>query len=52
MSNILLLFAHPLLEKSRVHVELLKKVNFVEGITINDLYERYPDYDIKSNQSL
>ena len=46
MSNILLLFAHPLLEKSRVHVELLKKVNFVEGITINDLYEQYPDYDI------
>ena len=46
MSSILILFAHPLLEKSRVHSELLKKAKTVEGVTINDLYERYPDFDI------
>ena len=46
MSSILLLFAHPLLEKSRVHAELLKRAKTVDRITINDLYERYPDFDI------
>lgn len=46
MSSILLLFAHPLLEKSRVHSELLKNAKTIEGVTVNDLYERYPDFDI------
>ena len=46
MATVLLLFAHPLLEKSRVHVELLKSARSVQGVTINDLYDRYPDFDI------
>jgi glutathione-regulated potassium-efflux system ancillary protein KefG len=46
MSRILILFAHPLMEKSRVHAELLEKAKTVEDVTINDLYERYPEYDI------
>jgi len=46
MANILILLAHPVLEKSRVHTELLKGINTISGITINDLYERYPDFDI------
>lgn len=46
MSNILILFAHPLLEKSRVQNELLLQARSIKGVTINDLYERYPEFDI------
>jgi glutathione-regulated potassium-efflux system ancillary protein KefG len=46
MSRVLILFSHPLLEKSRVQTELLKKAMTVENVTINDLYERYPEFDI------
>ncbi len=46
MSQILVLFAHPALEKSRVQHNLLKAISGLENVTINDLYERYPDFDI------
>ncbi|MEI6948907.1 NAD(P)H-dependent oxidoreductase [Paraflavisolibacter sp. H34] len=46
MASILILFAHPVLEKSRVHKTLLKQLKGVPGITLNDLYEHYPDFDI------
>lgn len=46
MASILVLFAHPLLEKSKVQTELLKGAMHLSGVTINDLYERYPDFDI------
>ena len=46
MASVLVLLAHPLLEKSRVHVQLLKQASTVPGVTVNDLYERYPDFDI------
>lgn len=46
MANILVLFAHPALEKSRVHASLLRHIRQLEGITIHDLYEHYPDFDI------
>ncbi len=44
MARILLLFAHPVLEKSRVHRELLKQIPRHEAITFHDLYETYPDF--------
>lgn len=46
MSSLLILFAHPLVEKSRVHVELIKAAGSVSGVTINDLYENYPEFDV------
>jgi len=46
MAKILLQFAHPLLEKSRVQKLMLKQARLIPGITINDLYEQYPDFDI------
>jgi glutathione-regulated potassium-efflux system ancillary protein KefG len=46
MANILVLFAHPALEKSRVHNCLLRHIRHLEGVTIHDLYEHYPDFDI------
>jgi glutathione-regulated potassium-efflux system ancillary protein KefG len=54
MASILVLFAHPVLEKSRVHSALLRHIRHLEGITIHDLYEAYPDFDIdiKAEQRL
>ncbi len=46
MSRILILFAHPALERSRVHSRLVVHVKHLEGITFRDLYEAYPDFDI------
>jgi glutathione-regulated potassium-efflux system ancillary protein KefG len=46
MASILVLFAHPALEKSRVHSALLRHIRQLEGVTIHDLYEHYPDFDI------
>jgi len=46
MNRILILFAHPALEKSRAHRVLLKSAEKLEGVTINDLYESYPEFDV------
>ena len=46
MSRVLILFAHPALEKSRVHRRLVREAAAVDGITFHDLYEDYPDFDI------
>jgi glutathione-regulated potassium-efflux system ancillary protein KefG len=54
MAKVLVQFAHPLLEKSRVQKQMLHQARQIQGITINDLYEQYPDFDIdvKREQSL
>ena len=44
--NILILFAHPALEKSRVHRRLAAAVRGLPGVTFHDLYEAYPDFDV------
>ena len=46
MARILVQFAHPALERSRVHRRLLDRVPHVTGITLNDLYEAYPDFEV------
>jgi glutathione-regulated potassium-efflux system ancillary protein KefG len=46
MAKILLLFAHPALEKSRVNRRLVQMVPPLPNLTFHDLYEAYPDYDI------
>lgn len=46
MAKVLILFAHPALEKSRVHARLIDQVQGINDITFNDLYETYPDFDI------
>lgn len=43
---VLILFAHPAYEKSRVHVALAAAVRDLPGVTFHDLYEEYPDLDI------
>ncbi len=52
MNKILILFAHPLFEKSRVHKQLIDRVGGLDGITINDLYQAYPDFDIDISQEM
>lgn len=54
MAKLLILFAHPALEKSKVHAKLIRHVNQLEGVTFHDLYEAYPDFDIdvKREQAL
>ena len=44
MARVLLLFAHPALEGSRVHRRLLREVP--GDVTVHDLYDAYPDFDI------
>ena len=46
MSKVLILFAHPALEKSRVNKRLIRDVNSINNITFNDLYEEYYDFNI------
>lgn len=45
-NRILVLFAHPALHKSRVNSALLEAIANLEGVTVHDLYEEYPDFHI------
>ena len=52
--RLLILFAHPALHKSRVNQLLLSFVQSLPGVTINDLYESYPNFhiDVAREQAL
>jgi glutathione-regulated potassium-efflux system ancillary protein KefG len=47
---VLILFAHPALQKSRVNVALMKAVEALDGVTLHDLYQVYPDFHIDVEQ--
>ena len=44
--KVLLLFAHPALQKSRVNRVLIREARQIAGVTFRDLYEVYPELDI------
>jgi glutathione-regulated potassium-efflux system ancillary protein KefG len=46
MRRVLVLFAHPVLERSRVNRRLVDAIRDLEGVTIRDLYEEYPTLTI------
>jgi len=46
MLKVLILFAHPRLEKSRINRKLLESIPKDLPITLHDLYELYPDFNI------
>jgi glutathione-regulated potassium-efflux system ancillary protein KefG len=46
MNKILILFAHPRFEKSKANRALLANIGNIQGVTLNDLYEQYPDFNI------
>jgi glutathione-regulated potassium-efflux system ancillary protein KefG len=52
--RILILFAHPALQKSRVNRVLIQAVRGLDGATFHDLYQVYPDFhiDVKHEQNL
>jgi glutathione-regulated potassium-efflux system ancillary protein KefG len=52
--KILILFAHPALEKSRVNKHLTDAVKDMDGVYFHDLYQVYPDLhiDIEREQEL
>ena len=54
MARVLILFAHPAVQKSRVNRHLADAVRTLEGITFRDLYEEYPDLylNVKAEQEL
>lgn len=54
MRKVLILFAHPTLEKSRVNKALIKEVRKIPEVTFQDLYELYPDFyiDVPQEQKL
>ena len=53
-NNILILFAHPALQNSRVNRQLIKYVIGLDGVTFHDLYETYPEFhiNVKHEQNL
>jgi glutathione-regulated potassium-efflux system ancillary protein KefG len=42
--KVLVQFAHPALERSRVHRRLVGVISKLPGVTVNDLYELYPEF--------
>jgi glutathione-regulated potassium-efflux system ancillary protein KefG len=54
MKKILILFAHPAINKSKIHKRLTDSIKNLHGITVNNLYENYPDFyiDIYREQQL
>jgi glutathione-regulated potassium-efflux system ancillary protein KefG len=52
--KILILFAHPRLSSSVVQRSMLRAIEALENVTLNDLYASYPDFiiDVKREQEL
>lgn len=44
--KVLVLFAHPAFHKSKVNKQLVNDLHKIEGVTLHDLYQEYPDNDI------
>lgn len=54
MNKVLINFAHPARSRSTINKALRSAVTDVDGITVNDLYARYPDFiiDVAREQQL
>jgi glutathione-regulated potassium-efflux system ancillary protein KefG len=52
--RVLILFAHPALERSRVNRRLIEAVRGIDGVQVHDLYEAYPTLaiDVRREQAL
>lgn len=46
MNRVLILFAHPRFENSKANRALLAAVKDAPGVTLHDLYEEYPDFNV------
>jgi len=54
MRRVLVLFAHPVLERSRVNRGLIESIRGLDGVLLHDLYEAYPTLaiDVEREQEL
>ena len=43
MKRILVIFSHPALQSSRANKQLLQAIDGLEGVTLHDLYQHYPN---------
>jgi glutathione-regulated potassium-efflux system ancillary protein KefG len=52
--RVLILFAHPAFQRSRINKKMMQGLDEIPGITVNDLYEQYPTLfiDIAREQNL
>ena len=52
--RVLVLHAHPAPRRSRVNAALLAAARGVDGVTVRELYEEYPDFfiDVKAEQEV
>jgi glutathione-regulated potassium-efflux system ancillary protein KefG len=50
MAKVLIIFAHPRLENSKINKALLKQLPKHVDIVFNDLYEYYPNFNIDINK--
>jgi glutathione-regulated potassium-efflux system ancillary protein KefG len=52
--QVLILFAHPALHRSRINKSMLNQVTGLDNITVQNLYESYPDFyiDVHWEQAL
>lgn len=46
MKKVLILFAHPAFQKSRINKVLIHGLKDMEGVHFHDLYQHYPEMDI------
>lgn len=46
LPNILVLYAHPAANLSRVNRRMVEATHAMPNVTVHDLYEAYPDFDI------
>ncbi|HTD04964.1 NAD(P)H-dependent oxidoreductase [Undibacterium sp.] len=53
-ANILLIYAHPASQRSRVNHRLVDVAQGIPNVHVNDLYENYPDFliDVEREQAL
>jgi glutathione-regulated potassium-efflux system ancillary protein KefG len=54
MNNILIILAHPDMERSRINRALIEGVKEKDCVAVSDLYNKYPDFniDVTAEQSL
>ena len=54
MGQVLVIFAHPAFQRSRVNRALVAAARETEGVTVHDLYETYPDFlvDVRAEQEM
>ena len=52
--HVLILIAHPALHRSRINKTMLNQVTGLDNITVQNLYESYPDFyiDVHREQAL